>query len=172
MPGKQRRAAERAEKKKRGKQPGSPGTSMVREVPDQTADHDPRGGCACGRDLADAADLGVARSYQQEEIPAAAPADVAGPLAHEFRHAVLAGLASVPRMPAPKNSTMQKPGRELLGFRRDRRDDVLRFTTDTSIWPTPTSASAASPPQDPAEDIRPPGQRRRHSGPAGHPHPG
>jgi hypothetical protein len=38
----------------------------------------------------------------------------------------------VPRAPGPKNSTRQRPGRELL----DRRDDVLRFTTDTNIWPT------------------------------------
>ena len=70
-PRKQRRAAERAEKK-RGKQPGSPGASMTWEVPDRTEDHHPEGACSCGRDLADAADLGVARSYQQEEIPAAA----------------------------------------------------------------------------------------------------
>jgi transposase len=357
MPRQQRRAAERAEKKRRGKQPGSPGAAMRWEVPDRTEAHYPQGGCVCGRDLADAADLGVARSYQQEEIPAAPaervqhdlheaecacgrvhaaarpagvpdaalsigprlralavylvvfqhvpvercqhliadvtgaavsagfihsclrqaaslaaevvrlirtlitaaavagfdettlrsgpagdkkyvhgafteeysafwlgtrsldsmqdagilpgfagivvsdryqnyfhprwehiagnqaclahilrdyqdcaetypaaiwpvqaqralrglvkawhaareqglaaiPADVTEPLAHEFRHAVLAGLASVPRVPGPKNSTKQRPGRELLEFCRDRRDDVLRFTTDTSIWPT------------------------------------
>ena len=71
-PRKQRRAAERAEKKKRGKQPGSPGASMTWEVPDRTEDHYPEGACSCGADLADAADLGVARSFQQEEIPAAA----------------------------------------------------------------------------------------------------
>ena len=357
-PRKQRRAAERAEKKKRGKQPGSPGASMTWEVPDRTEDHHPGGACSCGRDLADAADLGVARSYQQEEIPAAAaervqhdlhesrcacgrvhaaarpagvpdsalsigprlralavylvvfqhvpvercrqliadvtgaavsdgfihsclakaaspgrgggaadprpdhrrggggvrrdhaavragrgeevrarrvhrgvlrllaghpqpglhgttpgscrvspgswsptatritstpggstspgtrracltccgtiedcaesypgavwpvqaqralrglihawhaareqgldaiPAGVRKPLEHEFRHAVLAGLASVPRVPGPKNSTKQKPGRELLEFCRDRRSDVLLFTEDTSVWPT------------------------------------
>jgi len=70
-PRKQRRAAERAEKK-RGKQPGSPGASMMWEVPDRTEDHYPEGVCSCGADLADAADLGVARSFQQEEIPAAA----------------------------------------------------------------------------------------------------
>ena len=356
-PRKQRRAAERAEKKRRGKQPGGPGTSMAWGVPDRTEDHHPEGSCSCGLDLAGAADLGVARSFQQEEIPAApaervqhdlhmarcacgrahfAPrpagvpdsalsigprlralavylvvfqhvpvercrqliadvtgaavsdgfihsclaraaclaadvvaliralitaADVAGfdettlrsgpagekkyvhgaftelysafwlgarsldsmqdagilpdfagivvsdryqnyfstrwehvagnqaclshllrdfedcaetypdaiwpeqaqralrgmirawhaaveqelpsipadalkPLAHEFRHAVLAGLASVPRVPGPKNAVKQKPGRELLEFCRDRRGDVLRFTADTSIWPT------------------------------------
>jgi hypothetical protein len=67
-PGKRRRAAERAGKKKRGKQPGSPGASMTWEVPDRTEDHYPEGSCSCGLDLADAADLGVSRSYQQEEI--------------------------------------------------------------------------------------------------------
>ena len=357
-----RRAAERAEKKKRGKQPGSPGTSMTWEVPDRTEDHYPAGQCPCGRDLAGAEDLGVARSYQQEEVPAAPAervqhdlhqvkcacgrahaasrpagvpdsalsigprlralavylvvfqhvpvqrcrqliADVAGaavsegfihsclaraaslsaevvgliralitasavagfdettlrsgqagekkyvhgafteqysafwlgsrsleamqdagilpdfagivvsdryqnyfhprwepiagnqaclahilrdfedcaesypgsvwpvqaqralrglirawhtareqgleaipasmrtPLEHEFRHAVLAGLANVPRVPGPKNSTKQKPGRELLEFCRDRRSDVLLFTEDTGVWPTNDLAS-------------------------------
>ena len=71
-PRKQRRAAERAEKKKPGKQPGSPGASMTWEVPDRTEDHYPEGACSCGADLADAADLGAARSFQQEEIPVAA----------------------------------------------------------------------------------------------------
>ena len=359
MPRKQRRAAERAEekKRKRGKQPGSPGAAMRWEVPDRTEDHYPRGECGCGRDLADAAGLGVARSYQQEEIPAAAaervqhdlheaecacgrahvaarpagvpdsalsigprlralavylvvfqhvpvdrcrqlisdvagaevsagfihsclakaadlaagvvgliralitaapvagfdettlrsgpagekkyvhgaftgeysafwlgsrslesmrqagilpdfagivvsdryqnyfheswkhiagnqaclahilrdyqdcaetypgavwpvqaqralrglirawhaareqglpaiPAGVLKPLEHEFRHAVLAGLASVPRVPGPKNSTKQEPGRDLLEFCNGRRGDVLRFAADTRIWPT------------------------------------
>ena len=83
-PRKQRRAAERAEKKKRGKQPGSPGASMTWEVPDRTEDHHPGGACSCGRDLADAADLGVARSYQQEEIPVAAAERVQHDL-HESR---------------------------------------------------------------------------------------
>jgi hypothetical protein len=44
---------------------------MTWEVPDWMEDHYPEGTCSCGRDLADAAALGVARSYQQEEIPAA-----------------------------------------------------------------------------------------------------
>jgi transposase len=322
-PRRERRAAGRTEKKRRGKQPGSPGASMTWEAPDRTEDHHPEGACSCGRDLADAADLGVAQSYQQEEIPAgpaervqhdmhesrcgcgrthaaarpagvpdsalsigprlralavylaifqhvpvercrqliadvtgaavsdgfihsclrqaaslaaevvrliralitaaavagfdettlrsgpagekkyvvsdryqnyfhprwehvagnqaclshllrdyqdcaesypgaiwpvqaqralralihawhaareqgldAIPADVRKPLEHEFRHAVLAGLASVPRVPGPKNSTKQKPGRELLEFCRDRRSDVLLFTEDTGVWPT------------------------------------
>jgi hypothetical protein len=81
---------------------------------------------------------GLIRAWHasREQCLAAIPADVAGPLAHEFRHAVLAGLSSVPRVPGPKNSTKQKPGRDLLEFCDRRRDDVLRFTTDTSIWPT------------------------------------
>jgi transposase len=39
-------------------------------------------------------------------------------------------------VPGPKNSTKQKPGRELLEFCRDRRSDVLLFTEDTSVRPT------------------------------------
>lgn len=66
----------------------------------------------------------------------AIPAGIRGPLEHEFRHAVLSGLASVPRVPGPRNSTKQKPGRELLEFCNSRRSDVLLFTEDTTVWPT------------------------------------
>jgi hypothetical protein len=73
MPRKQRRAAERSEqKRKRGEQPGSPGAAVRWEDPDRTEVHYPQGACACGADLADAADPGAVRSYQQEEVPAAA----------------------------------------------------------------------------------------------------
>ena len=65
-------------------QPGSPGASMTWEVPDRTEDHFPEGACACGRDLADAADLGVSRSFQQEEVPAAMAETVQHDL-HEVR---------------------------------------------------------------------------------------
>jgi transposase len=70
-PRKQRRAAERdaAKKRRRGKQPGAPGSAMTWGVPDDTRDYYPEGACSCGADLADAADLGVARSYQQKEVP-------------------------------------------------------------------------------------------------------
>jgi transposase len=74
----------------------------------------------------------AARDAGQPAIP---PGN-AGPLIREFRHAVLAGLASVPRIPGPKNSTAQHPGRDLLEFCRDRQDDVLRFCHDTQVWPT------------------------------------
>ncbi len=66
----------------------------------------------------------------------AIPAEALAPLEHEFRHAVLAGLASVPRVPGPKNQVKQKTGRELLEFCKHRQADVLRFTADTRIWPT------------------------------------
>jgi hypothetical protein len=66
----------------------------------------------------------------------AIPDDVKDPHVHEFRHAVLAGLSDIPRIPGPHNATGQHPGRDLLEFCKDREDDVLRFTTDTRIWPT------------------------------------
>ena len=72
---KERRAAERAEKKRKpGKQPGSPGAAMRWEKPDKVIGHLPQGDCECGADLADAADLGVARSYQQQDVPEPRPA--------------------------------------------------------------------------------------------------
>jgi Transposase IS66 family len=49
---------------------------------------------------------------------------------------VFANLIQRARIPGPKNSTAQHPGRELLEFCRDREDDVPRFTTDTRVWPT------------------------------------
>src|SRR5271166_5685472 len=67
---------------------------------------------------------------------AAIPGDTAAPLITEFRRAVTVGLSAVPRIPGPKNSTAQHPGRDLLEFSRDREGDVLLFTTDTRIWPT------------------------------------
>jgi transposase len=66
----------------------------------------------------------------------AIPAAIADPLVTEFRRAVVVGRSRVPRVPGPKNKTKQHPGRELLDFCHDREDDVLRFTTDTRIWPT------------------------------------
>ena len=70
-PRKQRRQAERdaAKKRSRGKQPGAPGAAMTWTVPDETFDYYPEGTCACGADLDGAADLGVARSCQQKEVP-------------------------------------------------------------------------------------------------------
>jgi transposase len=72
---KERRAGERADRKRnRGKQPGAPGAAMRWEKPDKVIDHLPQGPCGCGLDLAGAADLGVARSYQQQDVPEPRPA--------------------------------------------------------------------------------------------------
>ena len=55
-----------------GKQPGAPGAYLAwREVPDRTQDLFPQGGCACGADLAAAADLGVRYSHQVMDVPQA-----------------------------------------------------------------------------------------------------
>jgi hypothetical protein len=67
---------------------------------------------------------------------AAIPAEEREPLETEFRRAVTVGLAAVSRVPGPKNQVRQQPGRELLEFCKSRQADVLRFTTDTSVWPT------------------------------------
>jgi transposase len=62
--------------------------------------------------------------------------DVRNEWRREFRRAVRVGLSQVPRVPGPRHSTAQHPGRDLLEFCRDREDDVLRFCSDTRIWPT------------------------------------
>jgi len=67
---------------------------------------------------------------------AAIPAATREPLELLFRRAVTVALADVPRIPGPKNKTKQHPGRDMLEFCHDREADVLRFTTDTDVWPT------------------------------------
>ena len=74
----------------------------------------------------------AARDAGQPQIPPG----IRDPLLREFRHAVLAGLSDVHRVPGPKSSTAQHPGRDLLEFCRDRQEDVTRFCCDTRIWPT------------------------------------
>jgi transposase len=59
-------------KRRPGKQRGAPGTFLAwREDPDESIPHFPRGTCACGADLADAADLGVKYSHQVTDLPEA-----------------------------------------------------------------------------------------------------
>jgi hypothetical protein len=64
------------------------------------------------------------------------PAETAGPLTAEFRGAVRVGLSQIPRAPGPVATTRQPVGRVLLECLRDREDDVLRFCSDTRVWPT------------------------------------
>ncbi|MGH3224106.1 MAG: MarR family transcriptional regulator [Streptosporangiaceae bacterium] len=53
-----------------GKQPGAPGSYLTwSDDPDDTVPLFPQGACACGRDLAGAADLGVAASHQVIDTP-------------------------------------------------------------------------------------------------------
>src|ERR1039458_9773538 len=84
LPGKvppKRERRGRGSGRSRGKQPGAPGTSMTWAEPDEVIDHRPAGTCSCGADLAQAADLGVARSHQQLEVPLV----TAGRIQHDLR---------------------------------------------------------------------------------------
>jgi hypothetical protein len=57
-------------KRKRGRQPGTPGTNLAwADHPNHTKNVFPQGPCACGQDLADAADLGVVDRWQCHDIP-------------------------------------------------------------------------------------------------------
>ena len=85
-----------------GRQPGSPGSHLAwSENPDQTVPLFPRGSCACGADLADAADLGVAASHQQVEIPEM----TARVIQHDL-HEVACRCGRVHRAPAPPGTGM------------------------------------------------------------------
>jgi transposase len=66
-PRRQRRAQPGGRKK--GKQPGDPGTALAWSDTADRMDRFPEGPCACGADLADAEDLGIVDRYQQHEIP-------------------------------------------------------------------------------------------------------
>jgi transposase len=64
---------------------------------------------------------------REQGLPAI-PAQDREPLETEFRRAVTVGLAAVSRIPGPKNTVRQKPGRELLEFCRDRRETAPPIT--------------------------------------------
>ena len=71
-PARREQSRGREGKRKPGKQPGAPGSHLAwSEYPDDTVPHFPARTCECGADLAGAADLGVAASHQQIEIPLA-----------------------------------------------------------------------------------------------------
>ncbi len=57
-------------KRKRGKQPGAPRANLAFvDNPSERVDRFPQGRCGCGRELAEATDLGIVDRYQQHEIP-------------------------------------------------------------------------------------------------------
>ncbi len=83
--------------RKPGGQPGAPGSHLAwSDDPDDTVPHFPAGACACGADLAGAADLGVAASHQQVGIPLSA----ARVTQHDL-HEVACGCGRVHRAAAP-----------------------------------------------------------------------
>ena len=92
----------------------------------------------------------AANTARARGLPAV-PGDIAAPLIHAFKHGVLVGLAEVPRVPGRK----QRPCRDLLECLRNRRDDVLRFTTDLRIPPTSNQAE---------RDLRPAKTQQKISG--------
>jgi transposase len=105
-------SAERGKGKRRkpGKQPGAPGSHLAWSTnPGRTVPHFPRGSCACGADLADAADLGVAASHQEVEIP-----EMAATVIQHDLHAVACQCGQVHRAPAPAGAGM--PGTVTYGI--------------------------------------------------------
>jgi transposase len=80
-----------------GKQPGAPGSHLAWSgSPDATVPHFPAGPCACGADLAAAADLGVAASHQIVDVPL----ETATVTQHDL-HAVACRCGRVRRATAP-----------------------------------------------------------------------
>ena len=84
-------------KRKQGKQRGAPGANLAwSENPDETVDHYPGGSCGCGADLADAADVGVAASHQEHDIP-----QVSAVVRQHDRHKVRCGCGAEHVAPVP-----------------------------------------------------------------------
>ena len=90
-------AAGKAGQAESGKQPGAPGSHLAwSKDPDRAVPHFPRGACACGADLAGAADLGVAASHQEVEIP-----EMAATVIQHDLHEVACVCGRVHRAAAP-----------------------------------------------------------------------
>jgi len=101
QPGRKRPAPRRRPadggKRGQGKQPGAPGSHLAWSArPDEPVAVRPHGRCACGADLAAAADLGTVASHQQVEIPL-----VTARVIQYDRHAVKCACGAVSQAPAP-----------------------------------------------------------------------
>jgi transposase len=96
-------------KRRRGRQPGAPG-STLRWAPDATIeDHRPHGPCpGCGADLADAVSTRVVRAWQVTDIPV-----VTATVTEHRVHAVVCGCglrtSARPAVPAPDTSCCYGP---------------------------------------------------------------
>jgi transposase len=96
-PGVQPGAATGGGPRKRGKRRGAPGLHMAwKPVADEYRPHRPAGACDCGRDLTDAADLGVVARHQQTEIP-----EVTAKTIQHDRHAVRCACGRAHTAPLP-----------------------------------------------------------------------
>jgi transposase len=72
LPGRAKPTPKRAKNsgRQRGKQQGAKGNAMPWvSIPDEWVPHRPQGRCGCGTDLADAHDVGIARSHQVHDLP-------------------------------------------------------------------------------------------------------
>lgn len=89
----------------------------------------------------------AARDAGQARIPAPAQRSAVA----AFRKAVTDGLAAIPR----QNGTRAKqlPARCLLECLNERESDVLRFTTDSRIWPTNNISERALRPEKTQQKI-------------------
>ena len=97
--------AKRGKGRNPGKQPGAPGSHLAwSKNPDRTVPHFPRGACACGADLAGAADLGVAASHQQIEIP-----ELTATVIQHDLHEVACACERVHRAAAPAGAGRPAP---------------------------------------------------------------
>ena len=99
LPGRKAPASrERGNGKRRpGKQPGAPGAHLAwRDDPGAKVPLFPAGPCACGRDLPDAADLGVTASRQVIDVPLAA-----AKIIQYDSHAVACACGRVHEAPPP-----------------------------------------------------------------------
>jgi transposase len=81
----------------------------------------------------------AARERGQPEIPL----PIRDPLIKEFRHAVLAGLSDLPRIPGPKHARAQHPGRDLRSSAATARAMSCGSATTPRSGPPTTSPSAA-----------------------------
>ncbi|MBT8227054.1 MAG: transposase [Dactylosporangium sp.] len=86
------------EPRKRGKQRGAPGFHMAfKPVADEYHSYRPAGTCECGRDLADARDLGVVARHQQTEIP-----EITAKTVQHDRHAAYCACGRTHTAPLPE----------------------------------------------------------------------
>ncbi len=89
----------------------------------------------------------TARDNNQPEISE----DVCDPLITEFRHAIRVGLAQLPRVPGPRQSTTQRPGRDCWSSAATRNATSCVSASTPGSGPRTTSASVTCDPPRPSK---------------------